>query len=965
MDVASFAIVWSLVGQVAAEPFSQPPAVPNVAVPNVAVPSVAAPNVAAPAGATSSGAAQPRYGAMPPSGASDRYQQPQATQPQSSPNYAPNPGYATPPSYGTPPSYADPSNTGAPSNATPPSSYATPAGGMPRSPSNAGTPAYSPPSIGATVGTATAAAATAPIASEDKSGAGDLVRESLVLPKSLALPGKVTSLEELFNTVGDRRRQIDAVRSYWKLTADVADYHFAWQQTQFLKLLGETIDVVEKGPDVQRAKTENASRFAESQARQREAEMKLAATQIDLAERASLPTANRQPLPRDLPHVGVYNTSFEKVYAHRTPPARAYLLNRTLPLWRDIIVMRAETVWASQDAYDAAFDAYRKGQLEVDDVFLAIEELRERRSEFIAAVRRYNEEIAEYALTSAPDGTSRETLVGMLIKNSHTPKLGRAVAPADSGLVQQVTYVDEFGNVIAAPIETDEIVTEPATEPMTGTPTLAPPEVPQLLGQPQASAIPRNAIPAAKVIEQTSATLPIMNVPVSRGDETSAGAPVPPAGDIPTPPSYFAPPASAMPIPTTGSSTAPVSPFPNSDAAVLLRGEPTLAPPQKSTEDAPLKFKVNRPPFEEFEATNVPRQLPSDIDREAKAIAAASPYSSGTRLKKKSTTPKQIEPAIATTEDGPKLLVVPADEAKPISEAKPINEAFPFAEAKSNVITATPKIQIDAEVEPAGYYTQLGQLPPARRTQELVEQLHGARGLPTSKDQPATLDQCMAGSASADRREIIQAYWRAAEQATRYRVWTQKLERLDVLGQSVLQFRGQPAGSIAMLQVRAEKLSAEAARRTTLVDLAFAQWTLTNDTRRSLAGPWIMPSTPPHAGSYEAKLEGLPPAAVATARLQATAARIPKLHETMLYRADAVAAADAASDQALQKYAAGQTTIATALHALGREARTTNDLLATVTRYNLDIADYALAAVPGTAPRDALVGALVVDRIRR
>jgi len=958
MDVASFAIVWSLVGQVAAEPFSQPPAVPNVA-----VPSVAAPNVAAPAGATSSGAAQPRYGAMPPSGASDRYQQPQATQPQSTPNYAPNPGYATPPSYGTPPSYATPSNTGAPSNATPPSSYATPAGGMPRSPSDAGTPAYSPPSIGATVGTATAAAATAPIASEDKSGAGDLVRESLVLPKSLALPGKVTALEELFNTVGDRRRQIDAVRSYWKLTADVADYHFAWQQTQFLKLLGETIDVVEKGPDVQRAKTENASRFAESQARQREAEMKLAATQIDLAERASLPTANRQPLPRDLPHVGVYNTSFEKVYAHRTPPARAYLLNRTLPLWRDIIVMRAETVWASQDAYDAAFDAYRKGQLEVDDVFLAIEELRERRSEFIAAVRRYNEEIAEYALTSAPDGTSRETLVGMLIKNSNTPKLGRAVVPADAGLVQPVTYVDEFGNVIAAPIattfETDEIVTEPTAEPATGTPTLAPPQVPQLLGQPQASALPRNTIPAAKAIEQTSATSPIVNLPVSRADETSAGAPVPPARDMPAPPSFFAPPASAMPIPATGSSNATVSPFSNSGAAAPLRGEPTLAPPQKPTEDAPLKFKVNRPPFHEYEATNTPRQLPAEIDREAKPIAAVSPYSSGTRLKKKSTTPKLIEPAVATTEEGPKLLVIPEGEAKPIADA------LPQTEVMTNTASATTKIHVDSDVEPAGYYTQLGQLPPARRTQELVEQLHGARGLPTSKDQPATLDQCMAGSAPADRREIIQGYWRAAEQATRYRVWTQMLERLDVLGQSVLQFRGQPAGNIAMLQVRAEKLSIEAARRTTLVDLASAQWTLTNDTRRSLAGPWIMPSTPPHAGSYEAKLEGLPPAAVATARLQATAARIPKLHETMLYRADAVAAADAASDQALQKYAAGQTTIATALHALGREARTTNDLLATVTRYNLDIADYALAAVPGTAPRDALVGALVVDRIRR
>jgi len=941
MDVASFALVWSILGQVAADPYSQPPQIPNVAAPT---------NSTSPSAAT--GTAQPRYGTMPPSGESDRYAQPQAIQPPSVPNYGPNPGYATPPSYGASPSYGAPSNSNVPSNATGSPSYAMPAAGLPQNSSATVSPAYSPSTIGSALGTATATAATAPLANEDKSGAGDLVRESLVLPKSLALPGKVTSLEELFNTVGDRRRQIDAVRSYWKLTADVADYHFAWQQTQFLKLLRETVDVVEQGPDLQRAKTETTSRFAESQARQREAEMKLATTQLELAERGSLSAANRQPLPRDLPHVGVYNTSFDKVYAHRTPPARAYLLNRTLPLWRDIIAMRAETVWASQDAYDAAFDAYRKRQLEVDDVFLAIEELRERRSEFIAAVRRYNEEIAEYALTSAPDGTSRETLVGMLIKNSNTPKLGRAVVPADAGLVQPVTYVDEFGSLIASPIESDEIIIEAGATPSTGTistgtPTLAPP----LMSEPRAStqqpSVPRNAIPAAKVIEQTSATSPISNLPGSSDDDA--------------PPNFFNPSASAMPIPTA---VAPPSPFPNADATTPSRGEPTLAPPQKTPGDAPLKFKVNRPPLDESSAANAPRQIPADIDREARPLVADSPYSSGTRLKKKSSTPKLIEPTAATSEEGPQLLVVPNGEAKPIAEAGPTTKSATSTESTTAASTTT-KVHVDADVQPAGYYTQLNQLPPARRAQELVEQLHGARGVPTTNDQPLTLDQCMAGSEQADRREIIQAYWRAAEQATRYRVWTQKLERLDVLGQSVLQFRGQPAGNIAMLQVRAEKLSIEAARRTTLVDLANAQWTLTNDTRRSLAGPWIIPSTPPHAGSYEAKVEGLPPAASSSPRLQATAARIPKLHETILYRAEAVAAADAASDQVLQKYAAGQTSIATALHALSREARTTHDLLATVTRYNLDIAEYALAAVPGTAPRDALVGALVVDRIRR
>ncbi|MCE9605592.1 MAG: hypothetical protein K8U03_11925 [Planctomycetia bacterium] len=928
MDVVSFVMMWSLIGQTSVDSLGAPsPPIPTAGAPLSARPGYGA----APANGQPM-QPPPSFADRPAGAPTERYAQTQQPQAPTTPNYAAPSGYAAP---NTPPiNTALPSNT-LPSNTLPKNSF-----------SNNAQPGYSTPTY-ETVPASNNAASAPPAQNEDKSGAGDLVRESLVLPKSLALPGRTTSLDELFGYVGDRRRQIDAVRTYWKLTADVADYHFAWQQTQFLKLLSEVIDSVEKGPDLQRAKTETTSRYAEAQARRREAELRLAATQHELADRASLPTANRQPLPRDLPHVGVYNTHFEKVYAQRTPPARAYLLNRTLPLWREIIAMRAETVWASQDAYDAAFDAYRKGQLEVDDVFIAVEELRERRSEFIGAVRRYNEEIAEYALTSAPDGTSRETLVGMLIKNSHTPKLGRAIVPNSGGEIEQVTYVDEFGNTISAEAFSNSEPAARATELPAAEPTLLPPQ----------------AATKPSTINLMSATLPIANV-----DETSAGAPVPPARDLPVampqtvipqtpipqalptvgvPPSFFQPVPAAMPMP------GPPSPFPNSGAAAPVRGEPTLAPPQKPAGDAPLKFKVNRLPTEDFDAQRAPRQLPDYVQHEAQPLNPQSPYSSGTHPKKK---PKPENTAGAPAATAPLL-------SEPRTGTLIGAESTALESIKASPVEAkTGEMRFDPEVEPAGYYTQLTQLPAARRTQELVELLHGTRALPANQFHAATLDECMTGSEPSHRREIIQAYWRTAEYATRYRVWTQKLERLDALGQSALQFRDKPAGSIAMLQIRAAKLSVEANRLSTMADLAIAQWNLTNDARRPLDSAWIIPSTLPHAGSYKTQLEGLPAGSAKSPRLQEAAERIPVLHETMLLRADAVTSADAASDQVLQKYAAGQTTVATALNALSREARTTHDLLATVTRYNLDIAEYALAVLPGSAPRDALVGALVVNR---
>ncbi len=653
---------------------------------------------------------------------------------------------------------------------------------------------------------------------------------------------------------------------------------------------------------------------------------------------AGLASDGVRPLAADLPHVGTYNTSLERVYARRVPPARAYLLQKTLPLRREVVTTRAQTVWAAQDAYEAAFDAYRKRQLPLDDVLIAVDSLRTRRGQFLTAVRRYNDEIAEYALTSAPEGTSRETLVGMLIKSQYTPKLGKAVYPGDQELfdggVQPVGFFEEEGAV--------------------------PGQFIQSTGAPQPEPIPDAGISAgAAVGYQVPRNLAAVDV-----DETSAGAPVPaivvPENTLPiiiggsgvqqasydavpnpfntVAPAYAAPnlldAPNAQPIPTAGA--VPMN---------MQRGTPTLAPPRERVE-APLKFKVNREPLEE------PGLL--SVDKNARPISSAdgaSPYSSGTVA----STPSKDSDA---SKPRHKAIAIPASTTSEPSKAD--GPAIPAINVERNDEQSMLR---DEAVEPAGFYDALDGVPAPRRTQELVEQLHRSAALaPEEAAVRVTLDQCLAEASGTSRRALIDAYWSTAEAAAVRTIWTQKVTQLGALAQSAMRFRESPAGAVAMLEVHGARLAAQGSEREAAAELWAARWKLTDEMRKPLGETWLMTETLPHAGRYDTKLESLSAESPLRKRLQTQADRIAVLHEVLQSRAEAVLLGDHASEQALQIYAAGRSAVAAPLDAFRRQTAASEALLAAATRYNDEIADYAMRLLPGETPSETLVGALVVNR---
>ena len=741
---------------------------------------------------------------------------------------------------------------------------------------------------------------------EDKSGAADLVRQALILPKSLVVEGQKLSLVEALGYYADRRARLESVRAYWRLSADLADFHYAWQQVQILKLLGEAVEAGEpQGPQRNLAAADVASRFAAAQARMREAQLQLNDSQVDAAQRAGLPSARGLPLPHDLPHVGIYRTYFDKLYGAGGAPPRAVLLNKTLPLRHEVVAARAQTVWGAQDAYDAAFEAYRRRQLPAVEVLSAIADLDRRRTEFISAVRRYNEEIAEYAFMSAPEGTSTETLVGMLVKTPHTPSPSKTSAAGGFSDVETVTFVDEFGNAVgtAGPIDAPEPTPMPTPDPVSyaSSPTM-PAAAPPAFNGPGYAVPPTNGAYGSPPAMPTN-TLPAVAAGGMSSGGMSSGMVVPQSYAAPSaPPGLFVPEASAKPLGAGGPASGASPPFGGSAGGGSAPPSSLQFAPAVQTQSAP-----GRP-------TPAPPQVPVNS--------------------------------------------LPAYRANriPLTIGDPRTAGAHGAEVESS-----PASRFDVDVRPASFAAAQAGQSSARRAQELIESMHRAT-TPEPDVQPTALEECLRSGSTTTRLATVAAYWNAAECVARGRARTPTAARLESLGQAALRAGNTPAGGAAMLRIQTAKLAAEAERRADAVALLAARWHLTYLLGRPLSGPWAAPATLPHAGGYRTKVETLSASSAAPARWKRSAARIPVLHEGLQLRAESVLAGGAAADQAVAAFAEGRAAVGRTLEVVERGDDETCELLRRTTQYNVEIAEYALNVLPGATPRDTLVSTLVVPR---
>jgi len=235
----------------------------------------------------------------------------------------------------------------------------------------------------------------------------ELVPEALRLPAGASLIGRPVTLLDALASARGRSQQLDVIRAYWRLALALGEYRLRLDESELLRRLA---------PPRAEDPTVLRSARASAAADERRAELEAIRAQHELAEAAALSASLPMPLPADLPHVGPYETRFDRLSASRSLPPRARLIDRTLPLRIEAIEKRAAAVQAAEDALEAVAELYGKGQGDLWTLLACLADCRHQRRALLTEACQYNEEIADYALTAAGSAVTAQELVGMLIK---------------------------------------------------------------------------------------------------------------------------------------------------------------------------------------------------------------------------------------------------------------------------------------------------------------------------------------------------------------------------------------------------------------------------------------------------------------------------------------------------------------------------------------------------------------------
>ncbi len=257
---------------------------------------------------------------------------------------------------------------------------------------------------------------------------GQLVSDALTLPTGSTIGGQPVPLVSVVATAPDRQRQIKAVHAYWRLAAATGEYHFSNERQQRLARLRAGKD---EAADLRTAQAMAAAQI-------RESELQVMTAQHDLAEILALVPGTPLLLPADQPLVGPYRTLFAELFAGKMAPERARMLDQTLPLRNRAIESHATALIAAEDALDAAIELQAGGQGHLADVIAALDAQVRQQQAFLAAVCRYNHDIADYALAVVSPQTTPDVLVSTLIKQNRPA--GQPVTPLPTTATLPAAY---------------------------------------------------------------------------------------------------------------------------------------------------------------------------------------------------------------------------------------------------------------------------------------------------------------------------------------------------------------------------------------------------------------------------------------------------------------------------------------------------------------------------------------------
>jgi hypothetical protein len=252
----------------------------------------------------------------------------------------------------------------------------------------------------------------------------------------------------------------------------------------------------------------------------------------------------------------------------------------------------------------------------------------------------------------------------------------------------------------------------------------------------------------------------------------------------------------------------------------------------------------------------------------------------------------------------------------------------------------------------------------ALRTQRLVGALNAIEYLPRNAGRAVSLEECLGQAPVESRRNIIAAYWRAREAAAICQVLTNELSELAALAQMATRLRNVEGGAEAVLRLQATRRTGHSDLATAQLDLELAQQDLTLLCGSRVDQELLLPATIPHGGRYYLRLDSQPQDIVSQQRLDRLGLLVTVLHEQMEDHAGTVVYADAARAGALRNPAADARAFDAAIAIIEQQSNHTIFFVRAATKYNIAIADYAMAVMPSNVPADQLVAALVIPRNR-
>jgi hypothetical protein len=286
------------------------------------------------------------------------------------------------------------------------------------------------------------------------------------------------------------------------------------------------------------------------------------------------------------------------------------------------------------------------------------------------------------------------------------------------------------------------------------------------------------------------------------------------------------------------------------------------------------------------------------------------------------------------TSGGARQETLPAEDSQPESEP---SATAPVERGQTSILGAE-ALELLANTQ---LYQGLVGVEASARTERLVESLYAPAVLGLQAPTTSLLDALQSGHGR--RLDLIADYWRASELDARRRV----LDDVAVQIESLLPLAGaerasDKGGIVAVL--RAAGHASRADLMATQIALADAQWRLCQALGRRVDQAWPLPATPPHGGMYR-PLAGEIGSTTGETGLE----RIERLHRLLTAQSAAIVELDRARSEAIASFGAEGADVHRVLRLIAQQTDQTLAMLASVTRYNTAIAEYALAILPSNA----------------